>query len=157
MCACEREREREREIGPAKDSFALFNEEGLSMTVRYRGHHCTQLQLGVFSPVGRDGSPPTLIRVVPRTERKRGRKRTRERERGREREGRGEREGEREQEGRGSGRGGGGRGREKAQNSPYSHPVSSQWVERMWRRKVGHDLCFQRSLIVFSPLPPNSE
>ena len=71
------------------------------MTVRYRGHHCTQLRLGVFSPVGRDGSPPTLIRVVPRTERKRGRKRTRERERGREREGKGEREGEREQEGRG--------------------------------------------------------
>ena len=41
------------------------------MTVRYRGHHCTQLRLGVFNPVGRDGSPPTLIRVVPRTERER--------------------------------------------------------------------------------------
>ena len=35
---------------------------GLSMTVRYCGHHCTQLRLGVFSPVGRDGRPPTLIR-----------------------------------------------------------------------------------------------
>ena len=35
---------------------------GLSMTVRYCGHHCTQLCLGVFSPVGRDGRPPTLIR-----------------------------------------------------------------------------------------------
>ena len=41
------------------------------MTVRYRGHHCTQLRLGVFNPIGRDGSPPTLIRVVPRTERER--------------------------------------------------------------------------------------
>ena len=39
------------------------------MTVRYCGHHCTQLRLGIFNPVGRDGSPPTLIRVVPRTER----------------------------------------------------------------------------------------
>ena len=41
------------------------------MTVRYRGHNCSQLRLGVFNPVGRDGSPPTLIRVVPRTERER--------------------------------------------------------------------------------------
>ena len=49
------------------------------MTVRYRGHHCTQLRLGVFNPVGRDGSPPTLIRVVPRTE-QRERERERERE-----------------------------------------------------------------------------
>ena len=30
------------------------------MTVRYRGHHCTQLRLGVVSPVGRDGRLPTL-------------------------------------------------------------------------------------------------
>ena len=71
-----------------------FYEDGLSMTVRYRGHHCTQLHLGVVSPVGRDGRPPTLIRVGPRTER--------EREGGRE----GGREGERERErGRGRGRG----------------------------------------------------
>ena len=54
---------------PCQDSFALFYEDGLSMTVRYRGHHCTQLRLGVVSPVGRDGRPPTLIRVGPRTER----------------------------------------------------------------------------------------
>ena len=60
---------------PCQDSFALFNEEGLSMTVRYRGHHCTQLRLGVFSPVGRDGRPPTLMTVVPRTERERERER----------------------------------------------------------------------------------
>ena len=71
---------------PCQDSFALFYEDGLSMTVRYRGHHCTQLCLGVVSPVGRDGRPPTLIRVGPRTERER------EREKGRE----GGREGERE-------------------------------------------------------------
>ena len=51
------------------------------MTVRYHGHHCTQLRLGVFSPVGRDGRPPTLMRVVPRTERERKRDRERERER----------------------------------------------------------------------------
>ena len=56
---------------PSQDSFALFYEDGLSMTVRYRGHHCTQLCLGVVSPVGRDGRPPTLIMVGPRTERER--------------------------------------------------------------------------------------
>ena len=55
------------------------------MTVRYRGHHCTQLRLGVFNPVGRDGSPPTLIRVVPRRERGRERERERETETERER------------------------------------------------------------------------
>ena len=43
------------------------------MTVRYHGHHCTQLHLGVVSPVGRDGRPPTLIRVEPKTERERER------------------------------------------------------------------------------------
>ena len=52
-----------------RESFALFYEDGLSMTVRYRGHHCTQLRLGVVSSVGRDGRPPTFIRVGPRTER----------------------------------------------------------------------------------------
>ena len=57
------------------------------MTVRYRGHHCTQLRLGVFNPVGRDGSPPTLIRVVPRTERERVREWEREMEREKERKG----------------------------------------------------------------------
>ena len=38
---------------------------------RSRGHHCTKLHLGVISPVGRDGSPPTHIpsRVGPRSER----------------------------------------------------------------------------------------
>ena len=43
------------------------------MTVRYRDHHCTQLRLGVVSPVGRDGRPPTLVRVEPKTERERER------------------------------------------------------------------------------------
>ena len=63
----ERERERERESRPCQVSFALFYEYWLSMTVRYRGHHCTQLHLSVVSPVGRYGRPPTLIRVGPRT------------------------------------------------------------------------------------------
>ena len=44
-----RERERERERKRGQDSFALFYEDGLSMIVRYRGHHCTQLCLGVVS------------------------------------------------------------------------------------------------------------
>ena len=60
-----------------QDSFALFYEDELSVTVRYRGHHCTQLCLGVVSPVGRDGRPPTLIGVGPRTERARERERER--------------------------------------------------------------------------------
>ena len=42
----ERERERERERGERE----MFYEDGLSMTVRYRGHHCTQLCLGVVQP-----------------------------------------------------------------------------------------------------------
>ena len=74
---------------PCQDSFALFYEDGLSMSVRYCGHHYTQLCLGVVSPVGRDGRPPTLIRVGPRTE-KEG-----EREGGREEGGGERREGER--------------------------------------------------------------
>ena len=56
------------------------------MTVRYRGHHCTQLRLGVVSPLGRNGRPPTLIRVEPKTVREREREREREKERERERE-----------------------------------------------------------------------
>ena len=55
----EKEREREREKERERESLMTI---GLSMTVRYCGHHCTQLRLGVFSPVGRDGRPPTLIR-----------------------------------------------------------------------------------------------
>ena len=47
--------------------------------MRYRGHHCTQLGLGVVSPVGRDGRPPTLIRVRVRV-RARVRASVRERE-----------------------------------------------------------------------------
>ena len=66
-CVYKRGRERERESRHCQDSFALFYEDGLCMTVRYRGHHCTQLRLGVVSPVGRDGRPPTLIRVGQRT------------------------------------------------------------------------------------------
>ena len=70
----ERERERERDkkycqvgrwvasLGPARIASLCLMTIGLSMTVRYCGHHCTQLRLGVFSPVGRDGRPPTLIR-----------------------------------------------------------------------------------------------
>ena len=48
VCGGERKRERERDCfsRPFQDSFALFYEDGLSMTVRYRGHHCTQLRLG---------------------------------------------------------------------------------------------------------------
>ena len=65
---------------PCQDSFALFYEDGLSMTVRYRGHHCTQLRLGVVSPVGRDGRPPTFIRVG-QEQRERERERERKRER----------------------------------------------------------------------------
>ena len=57
---------------PCQDSFALFNEDGLSIDSKVRGHHCTQLRLGVVSPaVGRDGRSPSLIRVGPRTERER--------------------------------------------------------------------------------------
>ena len=95
VCVCVRERGREggregvrgrgRGRGrdrPCQDSFALFYEDGLSMTVRYRGHHCTQLRLGVVSPVGRNGRPPTLIRLDQEQ-----RERERERGRGRGREG----------------------------------------------------------------------
>ena len=90
-------------LGPARIASLCSMKIGLSMTVRYRGHHCTQLRLGVFSPVGRDYRPPTLIRgMVQRTEREGGRKREggreRERERGREREREGGREREREGE-----------------------------------------------------------
>ena len=60
---------------PCQDSFALFYEDWLSMTVRNHGHHCTQLRLGVVSTVRRDGRPPTLIRVGPRTEKHKGRER----------------------------------------------------------------------------------
>ena len=49
------------------------------MTVRYHGHHCTQLCLGVVSPVSRDVRPPTLIRVGPRTAREREKEREKER------------------------------------------------------------------------------
>ena len=54
---------------------------GLSMTVRYCGHHSTQLRLGVFSPVGRDGRPPTLIRDGSENRTERERERGREKER----------------------------------------------------------------------------
>ena len=64
----ERERGRGREGGREReDSFALFYEDELSMTMIYRGHHCTHLRLGVVSPVGRDGRPPTFIKVGQRT------------------------------------------------------------------------------------------
>ena len=61
-----RERERERVRWAVYDS-------------KVHGHHCTQLRLGVVSPaVGRDGRPPSLIRVGPRTEREREGERERE-------------------------------------------------------------------------------
>ena len=61
-------------LGPARIASLCLMTIGLSMTVRYCGHHCTQLRLGVFSPVGRDGRPPTLIRDGSEngTERERG-------------------------------------------------------------------------------------
>ena len=37
-------------IGPAMIASLCSMKIGLSMTVRYRGHHCTQLRLGVVSP-----------------------------------------------------------------------------------------------------------
>ena len=74
----ERENKRERERDTARIASLCLMTIGLSMTVRYCGHHCTQLRLGVFNPVGRDGSPPTLIRVVPRTEKERDREGERE-------------------------------------------------------------------------------
>ena len=62
-------------LGPAMIASLCSMKMGCLCDSEVCGHHCTQLRLGVVSPVGRDGRPPTLIRVGPRTEG--GRKRER--------------------------------------------------------------------------------
>ena len=49
-------------LGPARIASLCSMKIGLSMTVRYRGHHCTQLCLGVVSPELAEmaGLPPSL-------------------------------------------------------------------------------------------------